>query len=190
MQRALKIIAKLHISITLVWPVDNHSTSPSGRCILELLHSNINSWVQFLYEDLLSFKWQKSIEEIRQLWSHLFCIMGISKLVKRLVHVEMALLFVNSGHKLGMASAAPSPRYKQASPEGAPGQLPSLSQKPLRLTQSMGKPADPGRGAREARGPALRQTTSAAPSPGYKQASPEGAPGRFSSLESETSETD
>ena len=80
------------------------------------------------------------------------------------------------------ASAAPSPGYKQASPEGAPGWLPSLSQKPLRLTQSMGKPADPGRGAREAWGPAWCQTASAAPSPGYKQASPEGAPGWLPSL--------
>ena len=89
------------------------------------------------------------------------------------------------------ASAAPYPGYKQASPEGAPGWLPSLSQKPLRLTQSMGKPADPGRGAREAWGPAWWQTASAAPSPGYKQASPEGAPGCVTpKSESETSETD
>ena len=201
------------------------------------LLTSISIWrlVVFLVAD--------SIEEIRQSWSHLFCIMGISKLVKRLVHVEMALLFVNSGQKLGTASATPSPRYKQASPEGAPGRLPSLSQKPLRLTQSKGKPADPGRearcpawwraasaapspgykqtspegapgrlpnlsqkplrltqsmgkpadsgrGAREARGLAWLQITSAAPSPGYKQTSPEGAPGWFSSLESETSETD
>ena len=46
------------------------------------------------------------------------------------------------------ASAAPSSWYKQASPEGAHSRL--LGQNPLRLTQSMGKPADPGRGAREA----------------------------------------
>ena len=56
----------------------------------------------------------------------------------------------------------------------------SRSQKPLRLTQSMIKqPADLGRGAREAWGPAWWQTPSAAPSPWYKQASPEGAPGRL-----------